>query len=233
MSMSKFETDRWAELGLRRREAHRDELEKLRVSLQKAQKCSVFKLDTEDRIQLLKLTVALGAYNDRIGQDSPFHTLSEDILLMIVNNILPRKYIEEDGVTKAGIILGLNDFWQFTYDNYSPRIMDILTCHEKIVSFIEKTKVHILETRNSRCPEAYQNKEVDTKIQVELRQILQELGVPLRDYDFYNHSKIGLLEVYFVEIERPYILERDIDPYFDVNVLPYVTYVDQIQFYTA
>lgn len=242
MSLSKC--DRWSRLGTERRNAVHEAKQTMKTKLQEVQTSSVLKLQTPNRTQLLKLTVVLGAYNDRIGEDSPFHTLSEDILRMIVNNILPRKYIEEDGVTKAAIILDIEVIWQLSLNEYSPRIFDILTRHERILSFIERNKDKILEIKNSReeeeiisiCDKSYQKKEIDTKIEFDFRNILQQLGVPLEDYDAYNHTRLWCLHVDFVQIERPYITERYHDPYFDIDeghIPSQVLYVDQIQFYTA
>jgi hypothetical protein len=242
MSLSKC--DRWSRLGTERRNAVHEAKHKMKAALQEATVSSVLKLQTPDRTQLLKLYIALVAYNDRIGQDSPVHTLPGDILLKIVNNILPRKYIQEDGVTKAGVILDIEVFWQFELDKYSPRMFEILTRHERILSFIQRNKDKILETEklreeeemNSRCDKSYQKKEIDTKIEFEFRNILQQLGVPLQDYDAYNHTRLWCLNVDFVQIERPYITERSHDPYFDIDegyIRSEVLYVDSIQFYTA
>ena len=171
MSMSKC--DSFAELGIQRRKV-KSWYEELQAKLQEARTSSVLKLQTPDRTQLLKLTFALGAYNDRIGQDSPFHTLSEDILRMIVNNILPRKYIEKDGVIKAGVI-GIDKFEYFSNEYLSPRMIDILTRHEKVISFIEQNQGNILEIENSNSREELK------KLNVQFRNILQQLGVTLNE----------------------------------------------------
>ena len=82
-------------------------------------------------------------------------------------------------------------------------MFEILTCDERILSFIQRNRDKICETEqlrqeeemNSRCDKSYQKKEIDTKIEFEFRNILQQLGVPLQDYDAYNHTRLWCLKL--------------------------------------
>ena len=239
MLMSEWKS--WSELGLSRRKAWNEEiqkrqaeLQKLQAKLQEARTSSVLKLQTPDRIELLKITIALGVYNDRIGQDSPVYALSEDILRMIVNNILPRKYIEEDGVTKAGVILALRDIWPLQFDIYSPRTLSNFTCNEKILSFIESNRDKILKaSKDSR------RLNTNTPIVVEFRNILQQLGIPVRDYDDYNYQCLRFLTVSYVQIRRPYVLDtsnwwqyHNADMK-ETHICQNFSYIDEIPFHKA